>query len=390
MNRALIRLAVLAILLSQVASGQDKKLDAVLSSLLPMRGKPIDFGGPRGATLQLIVVKHALRDWAEGRIERLDVQGDVEGLEKSLNSELRRARAICGYAAGDQACPEWTHLGYLGALRVRRVGAFTLLQTGVGIECGEDESAYLYAWSDEGWRRVWQNEQNAYTETEYRPQTIHSVLVSPWNKENDYLVLTLGTESWCQSALHNVYYRVFRLGPDPMALPLVSGEEWARVDDDPPIHGSVSSNDVLVQFTPANPDAEVAVRHYRIDSRGARRTDPLALSPRGFVSEWLTHAWRETSQWSEGENRGAMRDLHERLFRKVEPDYPDKPTMHCKGQDVWQVTMDFGEYPAQSLYYFLVRWRPPYRFTMVEASQSPSPSCNEKDPVADEFRTLFP
>ena len=73
-----------------------------------------------------------------------------------------------------------------------------------------------------------------------------------YNKANDYVVLTLGSESWCQSFLHDVYYRAFRLGPDPEARPLVDGADWARIDDDPPIHGSVTVNDVLVEFTAAD------------------------------------------------------------------------------------------------------------------------------------------
>jgi hypothetical protein len=39
--------------------------------------------------------------------------------------------------------------------------------------------------------------------------------------------------------------------------------------------------------------------------------------------------------------------------------------------------------------YFLVRWRPPYHFTMVEVSGHPKPACTEEDREADEPRTLF-
>ena len=63
------------------------------------------------------------------------------------------------------------------------------------------------------------------------------------------------------------------------------------------------------------------------------------------------------------------------------------PTMHCpKTPDLWQVGIDFGEHSR----YFLVRWRPPYNFTMVQMSDHPSPVCTEKDRAADEPRTLFP
>jgi hypothetical protein len=265
-----------------------------------------------------------------------------------------------------------------------------VVETGVGIECGYDESAYLYAWSKEGWRRVWQNEQDVYTEKEYRPQTIYSVAVSGWNKGNEYLVLTLGSESWCSSTLHNVYYRAFRLGPDPSAPPLVSGLGSARIDGDPPIRGTVTANDVLVEFDPVSIDVfEPAVRHYRISGSEAKRVDPLALSPASFVTEWLANEWITVAFWSESSNRGSMRDFHDKL-KTDNPAGFYEPTLHCSTPDLWQVTMNPSYKATGPTYYFTVRWRPPYRFSMVGVSTVASPSCKEKDPVADEYRTLFP
>jgi len=52
---------------------------------------------------------------------------------------------------------------------------------------------------------------------------------------------------------------------------------------------------------------------------------------------------------------------------------------------LWQVGFDFEK--AQ---YFLIRWRPPYHFTMVDVSEHPWPDCAEEDREADEPRTLFP
>jgi len=39
--------------------------------------------------------------------------------------------------------------------------------------------------------------------------------------------------------------------------------------------------------------------------------------------------------------------------------------------------------------YFLVRWRPPYHFTMMEISHKPWPRCTQEDREADEWRTVF-
>jgi len=231
----------------------------------------------------------------------------------------------------------------------------------------------------------------------YQPQTIHNVLVSPYSRANNYVVLTLGSESWCASNLHNVYYRVFRLGPDPTAKPLVEGAMWARIDGDPPIHGSVTVDEVLVETTKLGGlagDAYEAIRHYKFDHDNINRVDPFALSPRDFVSEWLSDEWTDVVLWSESANRRKMRNWHEKLRKRAEE--LNYPTMHCPTTpDLWQVGASFGDVPpigdpAKAPTYFLVRWRPPYEFRMVEVSDQPWPQCTEEDRKADEARTLFP
>jgi hypothetical protein len=39
--------------------------------------------------------------------------------------------------------------------------------------------------------------------------------------------------------------------------------------------------------------------------------------------------------------------------------------------------------------YFLVRWRPPYYFEMLDIRDKPWAECAESDERADEARTLF-
>jgi len=229
----------------------DSGLDSLRATLIGMRGKSPDSGGPRGATPALTVVKHQLRDWAESRLKSLALRGDEGELERQLNKELREAKMICDDSAADQPrCPDWTLLGFLADLKFRRSRGFLILQTGVGIECGFDESAYLYSWTDEGWRRVWQNEQTTYAEKEYKPQSIEAVSISPYNRANDYVLLTLGVQSWCSSGWHDVYYRAFRLGPDPSAPPMVEGDEWAYIAVDPPIQGSVTRDEMFWSSSP--------------------------------------------------------------------------------------------------------------------------------------------
>ena len=166
----------------------------------------------------------------------------------------------------------------------------------------------------------------------------------------------------------------------------------------PPIQGSVGSDDGLVEFTAGSIDGGIlsheATRHYKIDHGEVRCVDPLALSPRDFVDEWLTHDWKQRAHWLESDNRRSMREWHERLHKSGELIYP---TMHCPATpDLWQVGVDFSDpqppvgSPPKGTY-FLVRWRPPYRFTMVQVGDHPLPECTEEDRNADdEHRALFP
>ena len=226
-------------------------------------------------------------------------------------------------------------------------------------------------------------------------------MISPYNKGNDYVLLTLGLQSGCSSGWHDIYFRAFRLGPDPLAAPLVEGDESAYIAVDRPIEGSVTRDDVLVEYTIRSIDAGVhsreAVRHYRIDGDQVRRTDPLALSPRDFVDEWLTHDWRAAAFWSESANRASARDWHKKLHKDFVAGEFIYPTTHCAdAPDVWQVGVDFSDPPTApdaepKGTYFLVRWQPPYQFTMVDVSDRSSPACMEEDrKVDDEFHTLFP
>jgi hypothetical protein len=381
----------------------DSSVAAIGALLSPMRGEKAREAGPRGASLQLTSVKHELRDWIESRMKPFDRLGDAAKLTSDVNSELRRAGLLCGWDGTEAPCPDWWELGYLSRIEFRRVGAFLVLITHVGIECGFDDSAYLYGWlASAGWRRAWQTEQNTYTEKDYKPQNIESVQVSPYSASNDYLVLTLGTQPWCSSNWRPVYYRVFRPGLDPESKPLIDGYEGAYLGWEPAIQGSIAANDALVEFADRSIDAGVhsrkVIRHYKIDHDQVTRVDPIALSPRDFAEEWLTHEWaKEAAHWSEPDNRRPMLDWHKRLHKDFVGGTKISPTMHCPATpDLWQVGFDLSDprtpfdKPPKGTY-FLVRWRPPYRFTMVSVSDKPFSNCTEKDPPADDQqRTLFP
>ena len=394
----LSRLATIALVtLCWTAQAADPALDALRQTLAEKAPNSTTTKAARGATLALTTAKHQLRDWIESQLHELPQDGDEGLLKRKINSELRASGLLC---AKTQSCDDSGLSNLLGDVTLRRQSPFLVLQTAFGIQCGLDESAYVYSWSSEGWRRVWQAEQDTYTEKAYKPQVLTDVLISPYNRADDYMVLTLGIEPWCTSNWHDVYYRVYRLGPDLEPKPLVDGDEWAYLGNRP-IQGSITSDDALVEFTTSSIDGGVlireAIRHFSIDHGKVKRIDPLALSPRDFVDEWLIHPWRESVFWSESAQRATMMDAHLKLHKDVVAGEFIYPTMHCPATpDLWQVGVDFSDSPTDQDTkpkgtYFLVRWRPPYHFTMVQVTDQPVSACNEEDRRADdERRTLFP
>ncbi len=386
--------------LSLPARADDAQLVEIRTMLQQVRAEAAQHAETRGASPEFTTLKHQLRDWIESHLTRLT--GESDEMEKTeliaeLNAALKQAHLLCG-TEPECSTNDRTRLGFLGDIRIdlRQRDTFLVLQTAVGVECGYDESAYVYTWRNGKWNWIWQSEQNHYTKDEYAVQTLHAVLLSPSLREGAPLILTLGSEPWCSSNWHSVYYRLWRTYSEdyPPKL-LLNGEELAFLGNhDIPIQGSVGREDALIEFSAASKDPGVqnrpAVRHYAVHGNTVERIGPIALSPRDFSEEWLANPWEQSKLWSQTSSLAALQHEHDVVLSGV--DHGEfAATTHCTDSpDLWQVAFDTADKKKGTIY-FLIRWEPPYRFTMVRVSDHASPGCTEKDPGADEERrTLFP
>ncbi|MGC9945657.1 MAG: hypothetical protein ABSF64_04620 [Bryobacteraceae bacterium] len=203
-----------------------------------------------------------------------------------------------------------------------------------------------------------------------------------------HVIVTLGTYPWCSSNWQTIYYRIWETKASAPAKLLLNEDELGFIDE--PIEAAVQPDDVLVEYTVEARDGwrRRQIRHYHVAPGKIERVDPVALSPRDFVLSWLDGPSKEAIQRSAWGVRAAL-DVWRRTVKDV-PDFID-PTCHCKQRpELWQVGMEDAHIPPRPHAYFLVRWRPPYHFSMAGASTHPWADCVEKDPEADEFRTLFP
>jgi hypothetical protein len=377
--------------------GQTAPPDALRALLIGARGHAGEHLDTRGATPGLTQVKHSLLGWIESRLTLLIQRNEEAALAFQLNAELRKSGLSCNDLpeSNEVQCPEQTLIGYLGEINLRRSGEFLVVQTAVGIDCGNDESAYIYEWKDDRWQRIWESEQNDYTKEKYLPQHLQAVLISPTDYRPDgdkskHLVVTLGNYPWCSSNWQTVYYRIWRTtnsGGNPQLM--LDENEVAFISE--PVQASVWPRDVLIEYAVASADMGVhnrrQIRHYVLEHDSLKRTDPLVLSPRDFVDYWLTSPLNEILERTPANLRLAMQNWHRKFNGPFEF---IGSTRHCtEKQDLWQVGIQNPD-TERPLGYFQIRWRPPYHFSIVGLSERPWPSCAEEDRQADEFRTLFP
>jgi hypothetical protein len=104
----------------------------------------------RGATPDFAQIKELLREWIESRLPPLTRSDEDILTAFQLTAELAKAGLVCRYypEAEEVKCPDQDTTGFLGDIKIHRSGKFLVVETGVGIQCGYDESAYIYQWED--------------------------------------------------------------------------------------------------------------------------------------------------------------------------------------------------------------------------------------------------
>jgi hypothetical protein len=398
---------VLLILLAAPAHAEDARLAELRGLLAPMQAVGHhDDTEMRGATPELMTVKHRLRDWIESRLVGLEEDGDEQAFAAQLNDALRRAELFCRSTGKDapDRCAErdnyWDATGFLRPIRLdRQQGMALAVRTTVGILCGSDDSAYVYEWRHRRWQRLWQSEEAIERGKDYEPQVITGVRVSwPDKATKRRLVLSLGHWDWCTSNFHPVVFRLWRVAPTGAKSELLVDEApfaYFGVHD-PPIEGSVGKNDALVEFTTVSLDINIfsyeTVRHFKIAGAGVKRVDPIALSPRNFTEEWLKGDWAESATWSVPARRPTLQSWHAKAHSDHSgAQYVGAPGHCTKNLDLWQVGIDFSNSDKSlGVVYFLVRWQPPYHFEMVDVTTTPRADCNRTDEPGGALDTLFP
>jgi hypothetical protein len=376
--------AVFLLAASVLMSAADlEAIRATQTKLIAARGKNQDV---RGANPDLTVLKHQLRDWAESQIVHSGPFPEVTTLSATLNALFDQKKII-----EPEPDDDWPGLGAVAPFEVSHPdgdSAWLKLEIGVAIDCGYDESVYLYEWTGKDWARSFESEQNDYTKDHFTPQDLRHVEVSPSDANGDRLILTIGITPSCASVWQGLYYRLFRVGATTTRLV----DDFTEVNIGEEIQARIEPEGALIEFFAGSRDsdqvwARTHVLHLRVDGAKARRVEPVALTAQDFVDEWLSQPWKEISEWTDPK----LTDVHAEL-KKAEVDGGFQLVQRCtEHSDQWQVGFDFKD----DTYYFLVQQKGEYGFRMLDVSDERQPGCPGDDPPRNlgnqsTYPTMFP
>ncbi len=401
------RLFALALLLCLAlpARAEDADLAPLAAQLAALRALPRDQLGERDGAPQLTAAKHLLRDWVEAQLGAAATESDARQLAAPLNARLRAAGLTCasdgdpqGKRCDEEIGPQFTARGYLGGIRFmlpRANDDRLVLVTAAGIECGDDESAYVYEKRDGAWHRIFESERNDYTKDGYQPQNFEQVLVSPKVPGKPPLVLTTGISPWCSSNWQAVYYRLFRVTPDQTAPPpLLDRAEGIYAGLDEPVRSSLGRDEALIEFQDRSIDLDTftrtVVRHFRVgpDDKVVR-VAPFAFTPRALVDEWLVRPWTESARFTDPAARSRLQALHRRLHKDYIAAEYEEDSGRCRDDPtLWVIGVTPEHAPAPL--YFRLRWVAPFDFTLLDIGPKKPAGCRAQPVALDETVQQFP
>jgi hypothetical protein len=385
--RAFLAPGVAFSLLCTLAAAQESQLASLSKTLLSLRQYAGSHSGVRGGPPGVTKAKHQLREWIESRLASFPENGDEGALANDFLDAMAKAKLFCD----DPSDCIRNALGFLDQVQIKREHGFLILTTavGTGIRCGYDYSAYVYAWEGSKWQRIWEDEQNDYSEGAYHPQTLHSVHISDPSDHGTHLILTLGTPAGCTGAFVPLYYRLWRIGPRGTSASLILDRSDTLNDEsEPPAIAKLTENDLLIEFSAGGTgygETHKALRHYEIRGDQATQTDPIAPTPRDFVEEWLAASWQESARRSDSP---ALHEWHAKLHREDgQGDYPEAALGCASDPALVEIATHLEGLPK---HYFLVRTTSPLHFTMAHVGDHAFPNCTRPDSAADVQPSLIP
>lgn len=184
------------------------------------------------------------------------------------------------------------------------------------IECGNDALLAIYTRKDDRWVETLRHHSAPYDDVR-GAFTAFDYAVSPPDESGRWYAVVKHIPAWCTSTWRSIRYSVL-LPAEASVRPRIvfTGKDdiWFGNDDFGVLKLRVSEFELTFHSWSIDMGVHnrVWVRRFSIDGFRVQRIDPVALTPRDFVDEWIRAPWDSASAWSLGDRDGLGR-LHRKL-----------------------------------------------------------------------------
>jgi len=342
-------------------------------------------------------MKSALGDFITAYLQCVSLQPDPARVKSDLSALGHAFEMPSGHISKENIPPDFGKFGFELSFQTKLFEKPRLLAVtaNFSIECGGDTVLLIFSPSTESWKEVLRWQKKPYA-TVAGGTLAFDYGISPPDDAGQWFLVTHDVAPWCSSTWSDIRYSVLRPTPDPnQPKTLFSSSDfmwWGNED-----FGilTVQKDAFDLRFHSASIDGgvhnRVWIRHYSVLGDAVRRIQPLAVSPRDFVDEWIVSPWQQAAQWSSNSALAELRQAHAAWSRrrKSYTSLLEYYSAHrcADGPDHYQVEVaeETGpKFETAHSFYFQVRGNGVY--TMFRVSDKPDVRCGGPD-ILDEMST---
>lgn len=250
------------------------------------------------------------------------------------------------------------------------------------IECGGDTVFSVFSPVAGSWSEV------LHWQTKPYPTVAGGTMafdygISPVDESGKWYAVVHSIAPWCSSTWSAIRYEVLRpaaSGVKQRVLLSKADSIWWGNDD----YGNVTvgRNEFDLRFHSSSIDGgghnRVFIRHYSVVGDTLRRIQPVAVSPRDFVDEWIVSPWSEAKAWSSEVSLTQLQRAHATWSRHEKA--TDRLLLFCSAQKCsggnYQVEVceETGKnFDVSHSSYFEIAGKGTY--TMTRISSTANPRC---------------
>jgi hypothetical protein len=252
------------------------------------------------------------------------------------------------------------------------------------VACGDDAMLLIYRRDGDGWRESLRWQSNGY-DTVAGGLWSFDYAISPPDSAGHWFVAVKSVAPWCNSTWSEIRYALLRPGETasaPKTIGKGSDSIWWGTEDMGTL--SVTKDSADFRFHAESIDDgvhdRVWIRHFRVAGDSVARIQPVAVSPRDFVDEWIVAPWAQAKDWSRKDRMTLLHAAHEiAQGEKKDEGFEFSAAQKCSdAPDHYQITLAPMDESKPS--YFQLRGTG--AFTMLSVDRAPAKACAGRNILA--------